>query len=303
MYYAVMDLGTNSVRLLICKKTAQGNFLTCHCRNEITRLGEGTAQRGELKWEAVERTLEVVNNYLQAIKEYQAKLTVVMATSAVREAGNRETLIDRLKKEAGINLTVLSGVQEAELSYLGVVNSFPRTEKPLIFDLGGGSTELIWQQGGQLNYKSLKLGVVRLTEAFIASDPPGDEELREVERYTQNILNPLKGEMKEEFRQLIGVGGTITSLASVKQELKVYESHKVHGFTLTGEEISNLLIRLSSVKEEDRKKFIGLQPQRADVIVAGTAIILTLMKHFHFHRITVSEGDLLLGALYKFNGA
>ncbi|UNC90713.1 Ppx/GppA phosphatase family protein [Candidatus Contubernalis alkaliaceticus] len=301
MYFAVMDLGTNSVRLLIARKAPQGNYIPCYCSNEITRLGEGTAKQGELKGEAVERTLEIVNNYLQVIKEHQANLTVVMATSAVREARNREILIDRLKKETGVNLTVLSGVQEAELSYLGVINTIVPTEKPLIFDLGGGSTELIWQQGEQLKFKSLKLGVVRLTEAFIASDPPGVEEVRKVEQYTRNLIYPVKAEMKEEFKQLIGVGGTITSLASIKQELKVYDSTKVHGFILTVKEISDILTRLCSVKEEDRQKFIGLQPQRADVIVAGTAIILAFMKQLHFHQVMVSEGDLLLGALHKFN--
>lgn len=221
MYFAVIDLGTNSVRLLIAEKTSPDIYLPRYSRVEITRLGEGTAQGGELRREAVERTLDAVKNYLIDIKEYKAELTAVMGTSAVRESRNKERLISRLKKEMGIELKVLSGIEEAELSYLGVVKSLPGTESPLVFDLGGGSTELIWRQGDRLIFKSLKLGVVRMTEAFISMDPPGKNELKEIERFAREYLNPLKEEMQGQCKQLIGVGGTITSLASVKQGLKI----------------------------------------------------------------------------------
>jgi len=303
MHFAVMDLGTNSVRLLIAEKTSPGIYLPRYSRVEITRLGEGTAQGGELRLEAVERTVEAVKSYLIDTNEYRANITAVMGTSAVRESINKEILISRLKKETGIELKVLSGTEEAELSYLGVVKSLPKIENPLVFDLGGGSTELVWRQEDRLTLKSIKVGVVRLTEAFISLDPPDIKEIRAIEQYTLERLNPLKNQIQGRFKQLIGVGGSITSLASVKQGLRIYDSQRVHGFTLSREDVAQLLGRLAFLKEGDRKKIPGLQPQRADVIVAGTVIILTLMKNFHFDRVTVSEGDLLLGALYKFNSA
>ena len=301
MHFAVMDLGTNSLRLLIAEKTSPGIYLPRHSRVEITRLGEGTAQGGELSLEAVERTVEAVKSYLMDIKEYHAHITAVMGTSAVRESKNNEILISRLKKETGIELKVLSGTEEAELSYLGVVKSLPKIENPLVFDLGGGSTELIWRQEGWLTLKSIKVGVVRLTEACIFLDPPDKKEIQAIEQYTLEHLNPLKNQIQGKLKQLIGVGGSITSLASVKQGLRIYDPQRVHGFTLSREDIAQLLGRLAFLKEGHRKKIPGLQPQRADVIVAGTVIILTLMKNFHFDQVTVSEGDLLLGALYKFN--
>ena len=301
MYFAVMDLGTNSVRLLIAKKNSSNVYLPCHSRVEITRLGEDTARDRRLKQEAVERTLEVMKSYLLDIKEYRAEITAVLGTSAVRESRNKECLISRLKNEVDIDLKVLSGKEEADLSYLGVVKSLREIENPLVFDLGGGSTELVWYQGGYLYLESLKLGVVRLTEACIFTDPPALQDVNAVQQYVRKTLTPLKSRLKGKFKELVGAGGTITSLAAVKQGLEIYDSRRVHGFVLSREEVRDLLTCLSSLKEEDRKKIPGLQPQRADVIAAGTAIVLTLMEELDFHRVTVSEGDLLLGALYKFN--
>ncbi|PKM83642.1 MAG: Ppx/GppA family phosphatase, partial [Firmicutes bacterium HGW-Firmicutes-13] len=287
---AVIDVGTNSVRLLIAEKSSAGTYITLRYEVAITRLGEGIGREKILRPKAVERTLDVVKHYQEQANKLGAELVAVMGTSAVREAANKDTFINRVREDTNFELKVLSGSEEAELSCLGVLKSLPglREEGFLIFDLGGGSTEFIWQTGGQVYLESLEMGVVRLTEIFISSDPPDPGEIKNMERHTRALLSGLT-EKTAHLRKLIGVGGTVTSLAAVKQGLKEYNPEKVHGFTLTVEDIDLLFNSLMSLREAERKKLPGLQPQRADVIIAGTVIIKTIMNMFKFKEVTASE--------------
>lgn len=302
MKKAVIDVGTNSVRMLMGQLKGNGIFEPVNYRVEITRLGEGMGRENKLTGEGVKRTLKVIKDYLREIKGQGADKIWITATSAVREAENRDSFISRVKEDTGLELKVLSGEEEAELSYYGVIKSLPGIQgSPLVFDLGGGSTEFIWKEKGEVICRSCKIGVVRLTEAFFQEDPPASQEVERAKRHAVEILQEMKEGLEVKGEKLIGVGGTITSLAAVRQELEEYDPDRVHGFVLRREEMELLLKRFISLEERDRRKIPGLQPQRADVIIAGTVALMAIMDTFQFKEVTVSEGDILLGILYSFN--
>ncbi len=299
---AIIDVGTNSLRLLIAKILDNSTCSPLFYRVEITRLGEGMGQEGKLSSKAIKRTIGVIQSYLRDIEEWGGEKVFITATSAVREAVNGEYFVSRVKEETGLYIKVLSGTEEAELSYLGVIKTLPENgENPLVFDLGGGSTEFIWRKGNEIFSESYKVGVVRLTEKYISSDPPRQEELFQMEEHIKKTLKEMSRDKVNEQDKLVGVGGTITSLAAMNQELKVYQQEKVHGYVLSRENLAKQLNRLLLIKEPERKKLPGLQPQRADVIIAGTAAIITIMDLFNYREVTASEGDLLIGAMYYFS--
>ncbi len=302
MRKAVIDVGTNSVRLLIAKRLEDSTYSPVLYRVEITRLGEGIGQERALKPGAVSRTINVIKNYLQDTKKCRVEKAYIMATSAVREASNGECFVSMVKEKTGLSLKVLSGIEEAELSYLGVTKTLPESGKhPLVFDLGGGSTEFIWKEEKKVFSESYKIGVVRLTETYISYDPPRQDELKNIEKYIRNILREMNNDKINKQDKLIGVGGTITSLAAISQGLTVYDQEKVHGYVLTRENLEKLWNRLLLLKEPERRKLPGLQPQRADVIIAGTVAIKTIMDLFNYIDVTVSEGDLLMGGMHCFS--
>lgn len=301
MKKAVIDIGTNSVRMLVGDFKGD-RFEPINYRVEITRLGEGIGRERKLASKAVKRTLKIIRAYLREIKDRGVDNLWITATSAVREADNKEFFISLVKEETGQELKVLSEDEEAKLSYGGVIKSLPGLqEEPLVFDLGGGSTEFIWKEKGEVTCRSCKIGVVRLTEAFLHSDPPSLKELERLTNHTVEILKNLEKEVEIKGEKLVGVGGTITSLAAVRQELQEYDPDRIHGFVLKREEMEMLLKKFISIEEKDRKEIYGLQPQRADVIIAGTLAIMAIMDNFQFKEVTVSEGDILLGILNSFN--
>ncbi|HHW58291.1 MAG TPA: Ppx/GppA family phosphatase [Clostridia bacterium] len=296
MKVCAIDIGTNSIRYLLCDVN-DGNIQKIQKEVEITRLGEGISKTGKLNSNAVQRSIEVIERFVRKAQEEGAEFIYSFATSAIRDAKNKEVFIDHLSR-LGLDLDILDGETESFFGYIGAVKGANK-ENVLVLDIGGGSTELAYK-GREFVKESFDIGAVKLTEQFIKADPPTPEEYDEIRLHIIDILvNSI--EKYKEIKNVVGIGGTITSLAAVSQQLEVYSQEKVHGYELKKEEIKRILDKFMSVTLEERKNIPGLQPQRADIIIAGTTILLTILEMLNQKEITVSEWDNLEGSvLYKF---
>lgn len=299
MKISAIDIGTNSTRLLIAQ-AEEGKISKVLLREAIiTRLGEKVNETKSLSPQAIKRTLKVLSRYRQTIDKFGVEKIRTVATSAVREASNAREFLSRIKKELALKVEILSGEEEAYISFKGAISD-PRfsAEKFLVIDVGGGSTELTL--GSQTNidkFHSFDLGCVRLTETFLFHDPVLYEEIEglraHVYQQIKDVFDPRLLIDKEGLA--IAVAGTPTSLVAIKFSLEVYDSQKVHGQKLYREEVENLLSLLFQVSLAERKKITGLEAERADVIIAGTAILAEIMGYFGLQGVVVSESDILDG--------
>ena len=291
---AAVDIGTNSCRLLIAEKKTDESFDILNRKLEITRLGEGVDQNKILKKRAVNRVFKVLKKYKAIIDEFQVDRVRIVGTSALRDVDNSYLLTEKVK-DLGLELEIISGEKEAELNYLGAVSNLE--DNFLLVDIGGGSTEFIWSNSSEINFKSLDVGCVRMTEKFIAD--PNEKislaEINEIQSYVDNSLSK-ELELDKKFK-VKGVGGTITTLAAVKLALEVYDSSKIEDLKLKYSELEKIRDRLKDLKLKERKKVKGLQPKRADIIVSGLIILMTIMKHINSQELYVSDHDLLYGLL------
>ncbi|RAK05121.1 Ppx/GppA phosphatase [Halanaerobium saccharolyticum] len=300
MKAAAIDIGTNSCRLLIGEKASEQSFNILARRLVITRLGEGVDQNRKLKNEAVDRVFKALKKYKVIIEEYQVQKTRVIGTSALRDVGNSDLLKSKLKK-LGFKLEIISGKREAELNYLGAVSNLEADF--LLLDIGGGSTEFICPEDDQIKFKSLDLGCVRMTEKFVTNPEAkfGDEERNEIQKYVKNSLAS-ELNLSQEFK-VKGVGGTITTLAAVKLALEDYDSSKIENLKIKKSELEKIISDLSKVNLEERQKIKGLQPKRADIIIAGLIILKSILDYIDSKELYVSDHDLLYGLLKEELGA
>ncbi len=291
---AVVDCGTNTTRLLV----TDGQEPAAVRRSEITRLGRGVDATGCLDPSAVERTLECLREYRRAIDGHNPTAVRVIATSAVRDAANRSEFLQPAEAILGSVPEVLSGREEAEAAFRGAVSELDPAEGPyLVVDIGGGSTELSFGERHCAEALSLDIGSVRLTEKYIHHDPPLPEELSACLSVTELHLDdavraiPALGGPC----QLVGVAGTITTVAAVELGLATYDRDRVHHFGLSKDAAEDVFRTLATEALADRVHNPGLHPGRADVIVAGVCILVRIMRYFDFDECLVSEADLLDG--------
>jgi exopolyphosphatase/guanosine-5'-triphosphate,3'-diphosphate pyrophosphatase len=279
---AAVDLGTNSLRLLVADLEPSGSepqsLEEVHRETRIVRLGEGVDERRRLLPEPIARARNVLVDFRRGAEELGAERVLLVATSAVRDAENGEAFLGEIQWSYGFSTRLLTGDEEAELTYRGVGRP-----DALVVDLGGGSTELI----GPDVHVSLDVGSVRLTERYLRSDPPTADELDEAARLVRSLLPPLVP------RTTIGVAGTFTTLAAL--ELGGYDPARTHGFELVRDAVERWTETLASVPVAERE-FPGLEPARAPVIVGGALIVRELMRHAGLDAIEISERDLLDGA-------
>lgn len=264
-------------------------------RTRITRLGEGIAE-GRLRDEAVRRTIDVLREYADEARRERVQRVSAVATSAVRDAENAGEL---LSQAAALNLPVevLSGDREAALTHLGASADSSPSIRCLVIDIGGGSTELVLGVHGHIERRaSLNLGCVRMTEQYPMYDPPLREQVDALVRIVMESARPVAGEFAG-FPDLcvIAVAGTVTTLAALKQQLQAYDPERVHGFRLSRGDVADILSRLSEMTLAERRQVPSLEPERADVIVAGAAILLGLMNLLDLTVVTVSEHGILYG--------
>jgi exopolyphosphatase/guanosine-5'-triphosphate,3'-diphosphate pyrophosphatase len=283
MRVGVIDLGTNSTRLLVAD-VAGGRVEEVARDTTITRLGEGVDERRKLLPTAVARVRNVLSGYRRELERLGAERVLVLATSSVRDAENGEAFLGEIEWSYGFTTRLLSGEEEAELTRRGVAGGRELDPDALVLDIGGGSTELITER----ERISLDVGSVRLTERFLHSDPPAHEELDGAARTVRELLPELSPS------EAIGVAGTITSLAALA--LGEYDPERIHGYRLSRDAVEGQLERLASLTVAERRGLPGLDPDRAPVIVAGAVIVAEVMKRYDLDELEVSERDLLHGA-------
>lgn len=298
---AVVDIGTNSTRLLIADVDPQTKRVDeVERRTTVTRLGQGVDHTGVLADEAMARVERALAEYRTAIEAGDVDATTGVLTSAVRDARNGAAFTARVNDTYNINARAITGDEEARLTYLGATDG--RTEagdaQRVVIDVGGGSTELVVGHGAQVDFHvSTQAGVVRQTERFLRTDPPRPEELQQLQAEANEIFaKAVPHATRQAVQTGIAVAGTATSCASILQELDPYDPNKVHGFRLLRAQCEMLLARLAAMTTEQRRHVTGLHPDRAPAIVAGAILLIEAMRCFDLPEVEVSEHDILRGA-------
>jgi exopolyphosphatase / guanosine-5'-triphosphate,3'-diphosphate pyrophosphatase len=303
---AVIDIGSNSTRLLIADvDPSTGAVAEVLRRSEVTRLGEGVDSGGSLSEEAIARVLETLGDYRDAIDSHRCAANLAVLTSAVRDASNGASFAARVRDEYGFDARVLTGQEEAQLTFLGAMSGRPdSTEPTVVIDIGGGSTEFIVGLGHTAGFHvSLPAGVVRMSERHIHSDPPAPEELQALALDTRaTLLDGLPPEERAPVKHGIAVAGTATSVAAIDQELDPYDPARVHGYPLPLATVELLLARLADMNEGHRRELVGLHPDRAPTIVAGLILLVEAMRAFELDQVEVSEHDILHGGALRLAG-
>ncbi len=319
--FGAIDIGTNSVLLLIGKIKENKSIEPIHEDLKVTRIGKGVYDTKLITDEGIKKTLAVLKNYVEKCKESGVERIRTIGTSALRIAENSNIFLDIAKKETGISVEIISGTKEAELSFLGAISGIEDENiDAVIIDIGGGSTEIIYGINKKIQYsKSLEIGSVRLTEKFLKSDPVKENEIEKVRNYIKTNLktlspspfsppvSPLPLGERDRVREnsqsnnsvLIGVAGTVTTLAQIDMKIPCYDRLKIGNWKL---EINNLKEITSLLKEktiEERKRVKGLEPERADVILAGAIILEEIMDHLGFNKVYVSTRGLRYGAMME----
>jgi exopolyphosphatase/guanosine-5'-triphosphate,3'-diphosphate pyrophosphatase len=288
---AAIDIGTNSVRLLV---VADGHDL--ERRAVITRLGEGVDRTSELSEAAMERTLATLVDFRDVLDSHGVSAPRVVATSAARDAQNRDTFFAAATDVLGAPPELLPGDEEARLSFEGAVASLDPTDGPfLVVDIGGGSTELAVGTSTAEGVHSMNVGAVRLTELELHHDPPQPEELTNGLGIVQDGLDDALRAVPaaEDTRTLVGVGGTITTVAAIEIGLASYDRDRVHRFRLSRAAAEDVFRTLATEPLADRRHNPGLQAERADVIVGGCVVLVAIMRRLHAPELVVCDADLL----------
>lgn len=294
---AVIDVGTNSVKVLV----ADGGRDLLRAL-ETTRLGEGLAGSGVLSPAAMERTAAAVSGFAARARELGAGTVTVVGTAACRRAQNIAELATRIEQECGLGLTVLTGEQEASLSFTGALRRLPRIAgNTLVVDIGGGSTELTVGVDEPHRAASIPVGAVTATESDLTTDPPRPEDLTNVIGAVQDELEEL-GRLHPEMltaSRVVGIAGTIVTVAAVEIGQAVFDEEALHGFVLTREAAEDVFRTLATESLADRVRNPGLPRERADIIVAGCCILVGVMRRLQLQEITVSTGSLRDGVIER----
>jgi exopolyphosphatase/guanosine-5'-triphosphate,3'-diphosphate pyrophosphatase len=300
---AAIDIGTNSVLLLIAVRDAStGAARPLLERATITRLGEGVDETRQLAGAAAERTLDCLRDYAADLREHGVTRLSVVGTSALRDAAGGRAFVDEAQRILGQRPRVIAGDEEAALTFRGALSGLSLAGDLLVFDVGGGSTELIAGHAREsavpASRVSLDIGSVRLCERHIRSDPPTPSELSAIEADVARSFSgaaPLALARSQERRTLVGVAGTVTTLAALELGLAPYDGARVHGTVLTLSAIEAVCAKLASLPLAARRQLPGLEPKRADVVVAGAIIVRDLVRHVKAREILVSDRGVRFG--------
>ncbi len=302
--YAAIDIGTNTIRLLIgCLD--KGNLIRCRAERAVTRLGRDLTKYGILNKDSIDNTIRSLIQFKSIIDQFKAQKTIAIGTSALRDARNSQDFIAAVKSQTGIDVTIISGNKEADLTLKGVLGHGCAPKMPVfITDLGGGSTEWIFCNG-DANFKgSVQIGAVRLYEQFIRSDPPAPEEI-------DHIRNQIVKSIQDSFRDsgvsslisedkvgsFIATGGTATTVAAIDIGIDTYDGDRIHLHKISYPTLDKLFGQLSLIAIGERANVPGLEPGRADIIIPGILILLMLMETLKADTLTISDYGLLEGIL------
>jgi len=304
---AVVDIGSNSTRLLIAEVERGGEAIESLVRrSQVTRLGHGVDASGSLDPQSVERTWQVLVGYREEIAEHRCEANLAVLTSAVRDASDGGAFAARVREELGFDAKVLSGDEEAQLTFLGAMSGRPPAVEPtVVIDIGGGSTEFVVGTGRSAGFHvSTPAGVVRMSERHIRSDPPRPPELQALREDTRGVfLAHLPEDERAPVKRGIAVAGTATSAAAIELELDPYDPARVHGHELLLAAVELLEARLAEMTEDQRREVVGLHPDRAPTIVAGMILLTEAMNVTGLEKVEVSEHDILYGGALRLAGA
>ncbi len=300
MRLAGVDIGTLTCRLLIADLPPSGRLIEVRSERRILRLGEGVDQTKQLNVAAMDRVIQCLREWREIIDASSVDAAAAVATSAVRDAENRDEFLDRVKRETGFEIEILTGDEEAHRTLLGIRSGLPAGVTDLLaLDIGGGSTEFILDRPGQTPIvRSIDIGVVRLCERLLRHDPPTDEEIRQSREWVaREAKAAIAGMGNYQTATFVGTAGTITSLAAMAQKLPSYEPARIHNYRLQLDTIRELEQTLLSRKKADRVGLPGLEKGREEVIAAGAIIIRTVMETLGVSAVLVSDLGLREGVL------
>ncbi|MEC4683556.1 MAG: Ppx/GppA phosphatase family protein [Nitrospirota bacterium] len=300
---AVVDIGTNSVRLMIATASGKKIESVLYQDGRITRLGEGLADHGSISRQAIERTIPVLSEYSDRIRSYSPDRICFVGTSALRQAANQKDVLARFEEESGTRVRVISGEHEAALTYRGALLGLDEIKGPfLVIDIGGGSSELIVGETTRKFWKafSVEVGVVTLTEGWFRSDPPSAGEVLQVRRY-----------LEERFRDIVtilspyltsgvtpvGTAGSVTTILAMVRKMVRYDPVVVHGQGLSRQEVSKLFDEILLMKASERLALPGLEKGREDIILSGTLILLSILEFVNQAGLVVSSCGLREGVV------
>jgi exopolyphosphatase/guanosine-5'-triphosphate,3'-diphosphate pyrophosphatase len=313
---ASIDVGSNTLRLLIGR--IEGNRLTAvFSDRKITRLGNRVDQTGKLQDENIEASISALKEFSSVIEKYGVRQVKAVATSALREAANSDIFINRAFRATGISIEVITGEKEAELTLKGVLLAFPdagRTSPPLlppllregteglfILDIGGGSTEwILCRDGDHMAMGSIPVGVIKLTQQFLKTDPISKPDLNNLNRKIVSVIEDLKkriGHLINRYTQFIGTAGTFTTIAAIDLSLVSYSREKIHLHGISFTKLQDMAEKLLALSLEEREKTKGLEPERADLIIPGIQFTIKVMESLKFDELTISDYGLLEGVL------
>ena len=296
---AVIDIGSNSIKFSVGEQGTDSTIQTIVDKNDIARLGEGLSETGRISDEALERNAQSVAAFAAEAKELGADIIVCVGTMALRSAANSADFVARVKGLCGIEVQIIPGEEEARRSYLAILSGMPVPDGDLvIFDTGGGSTEFIFGHGTELvNRFSVNLGAIRITEKFFADDPvkPGSTEaaMQEIDReFAQAGVNgrPVK---------VVGMGGAVTSMGAVKHKMVKYDPDVMRGSALTKADIAEQIAAYREKTIAQRREMPGLQPKRADVILAGACILWDIVDRLGVDQLIISDRGLRHGLAFE----
>ena len=296
---AIIDIGSNSIKFFVGELAADRTIKTVLDTNDIARLGEGLDSTGAISPEAMERNVASVAAFAKQAKELGADQIVSVGTMALRKASNSAEFVKKVKKTCGIEVQIIPGEEEARLSYLAILSGLPLEKDAdlVVFDTGGGSTEFIYGKGTQMVKRfSVNLGAVRITENYLKADPVSPADV-------QAAIAQIDKEFKEagvngKPAQLVGMGGTVTSMGAVKHKMVKYDPSVIQGSRLTKKDIEEQIEEYSKRTVEQRKELPGLQPKRADVILAGACILKVITDRLGADGLTISDRGLRHGLAF-----
>jgi exopolyphosphatase/guanosine-5'-triphosphate,3'-diphosphate pyrophosphatase len=297
--YAAIDVGTNSVKLNVGERLDDGEWRTVVDRSEMTRLGEGIHETGRLGEEAVRRTVDAIAELAEEARRAGAEEIAVVGTAGLRQAENSDEFLDAVRERAGVLVEVIAGDEEARLSFLAAANALHLgTGRLGVFETGGGSSQFTFGEDGRVQERfSLDLGAVPVTERFGLDRAVDEQTVAAAREAIASQLGPLEG--RPPLDVLVGIGGAITNLAGVQLGLDRYEPGRVRGLELGAAEVDRQIELYRTRDAEERRGIRGLQPKRAEVILAGACIVRTVLAKLGRDSLTVSDQGLRHGVLLE----
>ena len=298
MKIGAIDIGTNSMRLLLAE-FRNNKIVNREKFVNTTRIGKSVDKEGFISNEAIKLNIDALSNYINICEENKCEKIFCIATSAVRDAKNGQEFTKLAKEICNIDIEVISGEEESELGFMGVIHGSSEEENILVIDIGGGSTEFIVGDKNGIKFsKSENIGALRMTEKFLSSKSNNESNYKEMEKFIENtIFDTINNINKYDIKKVIGIGGTITTVSAINQQMEVYSMEKIHNSKIMHSEIKNILQNLKKMTLNDKKRVKGLHEKRADIIVAGVNILDIIMKKIEKDVIFVSEFDNLEGLI------